>query len=530
MIPDPASAQRLEELLEHLHDPAAYPEGPREVRVLQTHISIVCLAGDRVYKLKKPLQLPFLDFSTPALREHFCREELHLNQRLCPDVYLDVVPLWLHEHRYGFAQRGRVVDHAVLMRRLPQERMLDELLAAGAVDTGHIEAIARTLLPFHRRNGIRPAPGEPGRPERLAEFMTANFRETGRFAGTVFDPDLHRALAHRTQEDLAALQPRLLARIAAGRVVHGHGDLHARNICMTDPPAIYDCVEFDAELRCGDVAVENAFLVMDLAYRGHRELAGAFVRAYCEASGDDEQPALLPPLFRYRAMVRAKVAALATEDPGIGAQDRKAAAASAQRHLALAAASAVAEDGPLWLLACGLPASGKSHVFGQLAAETGWPCFASDRIRKELAGIAPDQHAPEGSYEPAAVARVYGELLRRADAATRGSAAHDGGGPVLLDATFRAAAERRRAAEAAAAAGARLCTVFFDVGDATARRRLRARGRENPSDAGLEVYEAMRAGFERPGADEPAVRVDADAPARAQIDRILAALLGGRGG
>jgi aminoglycoside phosphotransferase family enzyme/predicted kinase len=506
--------------LDELRRPACYPDAPERVEIVQTHISIVCLAGPRVYKLKKPVRLSFLDFSTRERRAHFCHEEVRLNRRLCPDVYRGVAELRRGREGLNFRGDGPVVDHAVEMTRLPADRMLDRLLAEGRVRSDEIAALARRIAAFHaaaeRGAEVRAA----GAPDGLAARMRANFADTRAMIGPVFDGGLHAALEEATERDVARLLPILARRAAAGRVVDGHGDLHARNVCLTDPPAVYDCIEFSAAFRCGDVAVENAFLTMDLRYRGHRELRAAYVDAYVAASGDDEQPELLPPLERYRAMVRAKVGALASAEPEVDSSDRVAAVASARRHARLAAALAIEEGGALWVAVAGPPASGKSALARAVAGVTGSPVLSSDRLRKEILGITPTVRAPAAAYAPAVSDRVYATLLRRAA----------GAGPVvLLDANWPTRARRAALAAAARDAGARVVVAALDVSPAIARRRLAERAAEPHavSDADLAVYERLAAAFERPAADEgmALARLDGAADIESLVDVVLAWLV-----
>jgi predicted kinase len=338
--------------------------------------------------------------------------------------------------------------------------------------------------------------------------------------GEVFAAALHRALAATTERDVARLLPILERRADEGRVVDGHGDLHARNICLVDPPAPYDCIEFSPAFRCGDVAAETAFLTMDLRYRGHAALARTYVDAYVHASGDTELPTLLPTLERYRALVRAKVAAVTADETEVERADRDAARASARRHARLAAALAVEERDRLWLAACGPPASGKTALTEALAAISGWPVISSDRVRKEMMGVAETARAPADAYSPAVSERVYDELLRRA-AAT--------GGVVLLDANWPSRARRAALRRVATDAGATAVVLHLDVTPGTAHRRLTARA-EDPravSDADLGVYERLAPAFEAPTASEATglVRLDGDHSTDDLLDDLLAQLL-----
>ncbi len=514
-----------QEVIECLRDPGRYPGSPQSVRIIQTHLSVVCIAGDYAYKLKKPVKLPFVDFSTMERREHFCREEVRLNRRLCPDVYLGVMPLFAGTGGVSFRPDGggEIVDHAVHMRRLPQDRMLNNLLPRDEVPAGELRQVAKVIAAFHSRAERGEDVNAAGDPENLQRFAMQNFLETRDLRGTVFDAGLHGVLEKRTRNDFKILLPKLRKRLKAGRVVDGHGDLHARNICMTEPPTIYDCLEFSDDFRCADVATENAFLVMDLLFHGHRELAEAFLEAYAGESGDDGQAELMPTLVRYRAMVRAKVSAIAASEPELDSGDRQDARASARRYFHLAAASAVAEQGPLIIMGCGLPATGKSFVLEALARQASWPMLGSDRLRKQLAGVPETEALPARHYEAAFSRRTYDEMLRRVGADAWET-------PLLLDANFRTQALRRRVVEAGRDAGLPVWVVWFRTVDEVVHERMAQRASDATavSDADQEVYEKLKANFEPPQAEVEGfqlLEVDGGAPRDELVALILTALL-----
>ncbi len=495
-------------LLRALTSTACYPQAvdtvQDTVQIVQTHLSIVCLVGDRVYKLKKAVRLPFVDFSTLEQRRAVCRDEVRLNRRLCPDVYLGTAALRPHGEGLRFAAIGddesdQDVEIAVVMRRLPAERMLDVLLQTGAVRGEEIEALAVQMANFHAAAEHGPAVIAAGAPDNLVRFARDNFTELTALPGHGLPPLLLAALATANAADFAAILPALQRRAAAGRVREGHGDLHARNICMTAPPTIYDCLEFNTEFRCGDVATENAFLVMDLRYRRAGQLATSYVDAYVRASGDHELPRLLPPLIAYRAMVRAKVAAIAAGEAELPADERDGCRRSASAHVLLAAACTIEARCPSWILFCGPPASGKSHLAARIATIAGWPHDSTDVVRKQLAGIAADAPARAEHYTAAFSERTYTELLQRAARQTR-----DGARVVLLDGNFPTPAHRAAARDAAAAAGSKLWLTHVDIDEATAVTRAAARRSDpdNVSDAGPEQARQLRRRFVAPGEGE----------------------------
>jgi aminoglycoside phosphotransferase family enzyme/predicted kinase len=518
-----------EDHLAALADPACYPHPPDRVTVLQTHLSVVCLAGDFVYKLKKARALPFVDCTTLAARRHFCREEVRLNRRLCPSVYLGTAALRrTAAGALQFAATGddagpADLDTAVVMQRLPAARMLDQLVAAGSASSNELADLGRCMAAFHAGAERTPEVARQGAPERLGEFASDNFAALAGHPALGPHAPLLAALAKASATGFARVLPALRARAARGCIVDGHGDLHCRNICLTTPPTVYDCIEFAPAFRCGDVATENAFLVMDLRYRRAPELARAYLGAYTAASGDHDQAALLPWLCAYRALVRAKVAALAQAEPELPADDRAAAADSVGKHLELAAGLLLESRAPLWVAVAGPPATGKSTLGEELQQRFGWPHHRTDALRKQLAGLPEEAPAPAALYCADATERTYAALA----AAARRSTA-EGAAVVLLDGNFARRAQRAALRAAAQAAGAALgfAVLQLDVAAACRRAALRRPGPGQASDADAAVTARLHREYEWPGGDEGDGRVvPAAAPDAVLRAQVLAHLL-----
>lgn len=517
-----------EPIVRALATPAFHGPGVARVEVVQTHISWVFLAGDDVYKVKKPVRFRFLDFSTLARRRHFCAEEVRLNRRLAADVYLGVVGI--RPAASGFAlcaaDDPEVCEVAVHMRRLPQAWLLPGLLARGAVTNATLDAIVDRLAAFHRDAEAVAAADAPGEPERVLAQMADDFAEMERFRGVTIDAaddDRIRAFCLDGVRDRADL---LRARCAAGRVRDGHGDLHAEHICLRPPAdggiAVFDCIEFDPAFRRRDVAAEIAFLAMDLEFRGHPDLAAHLVSRYAAVTGDLQLPALVPLFACHRAYIRGKVDSLKSDEAEVAPAERTAARRDAGRHFALALRY-VWQAQPCLVVVHGPSGTGKSTVARALAARTGFAHHASDAIRKELAGIAPTDRVGgehrDRLYSAAMSARTYEAMYGRgaADlAAGRGS---------ILDATFLRRVDRDRAREIARAAGRPIVFVECGAPEAEVIRRLQARAAADTdvSDADERVFRGQLDAYERPQGDEAdCLRVDTRVGIDAAVRRIEA--------
>jgi uncharacterized protein len=392
----------------------------------ETHISWVVLEGDRAYKIKKPVRLPFLDYGSLERRHELCREEVRLNRRLAPDVYLGVAALVPDDGAVRLAPEDApgAVEYAVVMRRYDERRTLAQRAAGGA----EIRAVGRRLAAFHAAAARPPdAEGSVDALERMLTENLATLRELEADPATVDD-------AERLMESLlAGRHCELLARARAGLVRDGHGDLRAEHVVLERGIEIVDCVEFDPALREIDVGLDLAFLVMDLLRRDRRQ-AAMLVAAYREAGGDPGDDALVAFFAAQRALIRAKVALVrASQVEGADAARRRAHAAEL---LTLAGRLAWQVRLGWGAVVCGLAASGKSTLAAAMAARSGATVVSSDAVRKDLLAIAPSDRAPEEAYGPEMNRRTYEALGRRARELV------DRGEPVIVDATFRRREDR----------------------------------------------------------------------------------------
>ena len=506
-----------------------YAHRPPTVELRQTHISYVLLAGDAVYKVKKPVRFAFLDFSTLERRRHFCREEVRLNRRLAADVYHGVAAICARGD--GFALAGEdaadAVEYAVHMRRLPNDRMLTTLLERNAVDAALIDAIADKLAGFHAAADRGPEVARGGDPEVLAQLMDDDFREVDVYHGDTIaaaDDLTIRRFCHAFLRSHDAL---LRGRQAAGRIRDGHGDLHAEHICCTDPLVIYDCIEFNPQFRHRDVAAEIAFLAMDLVFRGRPDLADHLVDRYGALAGDAELARLVPFYACHRAYIRGKVDSLKSSEAEVSAEERAAARQSAVAYFALAYRYTWVYS-PCLVVVVGLSGTGKSTVAAALHGRTGFAHINSDVTRKRLAGLAPTERPGPDLYTPARSAATYAAMY-----AAAGQALAAGRG-AILDATFQRRVDRDAARAAARRAGVPILFVECDLPPGAVRARLAERGRGNadPSDADWRVYQQQRTRYEAFAPDELAQRLAVDTrqpPERllADIERRLHEMTGG---
>ena len=475
------AAFRIQELL----TPEAFAHPVSEISLRETHISWIVLTGSFAYKIKKAVKFDFIDALTLERRRTLCNEELRLNRRLAAELYLDVVAITRNAVRLLVGGDGPAVEYAVRMRQFAASDELPALLAKQYVGVGQIEELGESLAQFHLNAAVAPPAQAPEKTQQMYESVFGNLAQLlAHFQGE-HSMALNR-LIDWTHDTAQALERAFEARERAGFVRECHGDLHAANLVRLHGRLVpFDCIEFDPRLRWIDVMNDVAFLVMDLTGHDRSDLAVALLSRYLEVTGDYEGVHLLPFYAAYRALVRAKVDALAAAEVPARAcefHDRM------QRRIR-SALSWIAPRQPLLILMHGVSGSGKSWLSGQLVPELRAIRMRSDVERKRLAGVLPTQSAAErhreGIYSPQFSHRTYARLADSAESCLRA------GFDVIVDAAFLEATDRELFRALARRVGSRriLISCQADPGVLTERITRRSSGLGDPSDATLPVLD-----------------------------------------
>ena len=327
------------QVVEALMKPEAYDEDPGHIELVQTHISFVFLTQNFVYKVKKAVNLGFLDFTTLEKRRFFCEKELELNRRLCGDMYLEVVPI-NRSNVIKIKGEGETVEYAVKMKRIPQEKMLSRLLEENKVDEKLVGRIAKIIADFHSKAETNKRISEFGSLAIIETNWKENFEQTEEFVGKSISLKDFKQIQERVEDFLKRNTSLFEKRIADGRVRDCHGDIHSGNIFVADRVYIFDAIEFNERFRYSDVASDVAFLAMDLDFKERTDLSSFFIGNYVKYSGDRELTELLPFYKCYRAYVRGKVVSFKLNDPNVSVKEKKAAVKEAKAYFKLASAYA----------------------------------------------------------------------------------------------------------------------------------------------------------------------------------------------
>jgi uncharacterized protein len=491
------SDQQLRELIAFLESPESYPHRPTEVRAIQTHISWVFIASPFVFKVKKPVNLGFLDFSTLEKRHYFCQREIELNRRLCPEIYLGAVAIYKTTSGFSFNGEGEIVEYAVKMKELPDGWFLGELVEKNLVDEKEINRVISTLHRFYQSETPTPEIEQWGTPEKLKISTDENFAQVEPFIGKTISRSAFDAIRDFTNRFYVGNENLFRERIQQRRILDCHGDLHLDHVHLTpEATTIFDCIEFNDRFRFIDIANDLAFLAMDFDFKGRSDLGNLLLRNAARELDDAGMLKVANFYKCYRAFVRGKVETIqATEKEAINPQEHERQAAC---YFRLALRYAIAGSEPLILVVMGGVGTGKSTIAKRLASELDWPVFSSDEIRKRLAGVLLTQRTPPELrakiYSAQMTRQTYRKLLVDALATLKENRG------VILDATFSTRALRKVLRHECNTANVPFQFVELEVDASEIKKRLKTRDEKSSetSDARLEDFQKLSAAYEPP--------------------------------
>ncbi|MEG1342637.1 MAG: AAA family ATPase [Pseudomonas sp.] len=478
-------------LIAALQNPALFPHPVKEFQLIETHISWVLLTGDYAYKIKKPMNFGFLDFTELSGRKHFCNEELRLNQRLTEGLYLEVLAITGSAEAPQLGGEGEAIEYALKMRQFPQEQMLSTLQANGELTAEHIDQMARQIAEFHLQAPKVSVEHPLGTPDSVMAPVEQNFEQIRPFLSDKADLQQLDALQAWAQDSFKRLHGLLEARKAEGFIRECHGDIHLGNATLIDGKVvIFDCIEFNEPFRLTDVYADAAFLAMDLEDRGLKSLSRRFISQYLELTGDYAGLELLNFYKAYRALVRAKVALFSM--PANADAVQRATTLRTYRNYANLAESYSAIPSRFLAITHGVSAVGKSHVAMRLVDALGAIRLRSDVERKRMFGEQASSSAGQlqaGIYSNDSSQATYARLHHLADIVLRA------GFPVVIDATYLKQAQRQAAADVASETGVPFLILDCNAPQAVIASWLAQRqaDKNDPSDATLEVVEAQLA-------------------------------------
>lgn len=515
------------QLLTALSNPAFYPHPVEKVEVRETHISWVFLAGDFAYKLKKPVDFGFLNYTSKEARRKYCQLELELNQRLAPQLYLEVLPLTGSPSEPQINGAGEAFDYLLKMQRFDDSQLLANLEEKGELKEEHLLQLTEELASFHlglaAKKPIETPPNNLGSPEAVWQPMQQNFDQIKPFLTKAEDLAQLELLTGWAKDTFSRLTPVLESRLTDGFIRPCHGDLHLGNATLHENKVVaFDCIEFNLEFRWIDVINDLAFLIMDLESRQQTSLAQLSLNHYLELTGDYAGLALLNLYKAYRALVRAKVSLFMLGDDSLSTAAKEEIWATYYKYAALAE-SYTEFSTPYLLITHGFSGSGKSTLTKEVVKQLNGIRIRSDVERKRLYGFAPtaktshQQELDAGIYTPEATTKTYAELTRLANLVLRACY------PVTLDATNLKLAQRQQLVEVAQSLGLASLIISMGASEATLRRRIAKRlatavENKEASEANLEVLEQQLANHDPLTEEELAytVKVDTDAPNASQ--------------
>ena len=510
----------MDDLIKTLHKPEFYPHPVKEIRLIETHISWVFLTGDFVYKIKKPVNFGFLDFTTLERREFFCKEEVRLNRRLSPDIYLGVIPIREREGNYSLGSGGKIIDFAVKMRELPQDTCLANLIERGKASSSLMEGIAYLMADFYNKAETNEEISKYGEPERVFINIEENFSQTIPYIGLTIDKEVYDGLKEYSFNFLEKERERFFRRISEGKIRDGHGDFHCQNIYFyKDKIYVLDCIEFNKRFRYADVASDVAFFLMDLDFRGASSLGNQFLNKYLNITGDYGLLSVLEFYKIYRAYVRGKISSFELDMP-LPEEKRAEIKRRARAYFDLAYSYLRGRGSPKIIATTGLLASGKSTIARALANRLGAIVLRSDVIRKQTLGLKIDKHYYEpfgkGIYSKEITASVYDRIIELAKGIL------EYGFSVILDASFNKQGYREKVVKLSREKNIPYLFLHCICDEDTIRQRLLKREGERgeASDAYYGLFYKFKSSFEPPS-DINTYPIDTTQPLEENINKII---------
>lgn len=488
---------KIPALIEALLDPDIYPHRPHQVKLIQTHISYVILTGSYVLKIKKPVNLGFLDFTTLDKRRVYCEQELILNRRLSPEIYVDIVEIKKDGDQFHIGGRGELVEVAVRMRELPQEKALSQLLERNGVTEDMMDDLAKIMANFHQSAETSPRIADFGTAENIFVSIDENFRQTERYVGITLSQRKYQALKRYSYRFLER-RDLFEKRIEEGKIRDCHGDFHCQNVYFLDKIYILDCIEFNERFRYIDVASDVAFLTMDLDLRGYRGFSNRILNTYLQFTGDYGLLAMLDFYKIYRAYVRGKVGSFELDIKGLLPQERMAIKKKAEKYFDLAYQYLKKKETPFLIATTGIIGSGKSYISKELASRIDAVVLRSDAVRKKLLQLSPAKHMyepfGEGIYSENTTVAVYDRLIREAENIL------GTGKVVIIDASFSKKWQRNKVVDLAEGRGYPYFFIYCYCHDNIIKERLRIRSeREHDISNGRpELFETYKVAYEPP--------------------------------
>jgi len=489
-------------LFQSIKNPQLYGEDVSSVEIIQTHISYVALTGKYAYKIKKPVNFGFLDFSTLEKRKYFCEEEVRLNKRLCPDIYIGVVPITQKDNNLELSGKGKVVDYAVKMKEFPQEKIMTKLLEKEKISEEILDKICDILNNFYKKSEHSKEIDNYGSIETIKKNTDENFDQTESVIDVTISKEKFNFIKNATNQFLAQNKDIFKKRIKDGFIRDCHGDLHSGNIVVSDNKVfIFDCIEFNKRFRYSDVSSDIGFLAMDLDFQAHPYHSSYFINKYVEKSNDLGIFDVLNFYKCYRAYVRGKVIGFKLNDKHIDKKEKQEIIKIASRYFDLAYyyASLFSKDlvktKPIFFITSGLTGTGKTTVARKISIDYHTHLISTDEIRKELEGIDKfEKHHDAyntGLYSPDKMLFTYEKVLEKADKIL------SKGENVTMDATFKTKKLRDMACNVASKNNANFLVLFCKTPEKFIKKYLEERVKKKSiSDGRWEIYLKQKDSFE----------------------------------